>query len=32
MRRVLELCAIEGVAPLDPEHESALSALGESEA
>jgi anti-anti-sigma factor len=32
MRRVLELCAIEGVAPLDPDLESALSALGESEA
>jgi anti-anti-sigma factor len=31
MRRVLELCAIESVAPMDHSLEGALEALGESE-
>ena len=31
MRRVLELCAVDAVAPMDPEVESSLRALSETE-
>ena len=31
MRRVLELCAVDAVAPMDPEIESSLRALAETE-
>ena len=31
MRRVLELCAVDAVAPMDPELETSLRALAETE-